>query len=54
MPALPLDQAGKFVAAAYIVLLALLCVYIAIMAGKVARAERRLSELDRHLQERER
>ena len=32
MPALPLDEAGKYVAAAYLVFLALLLIYVAIMA----------------------
>jgi hypothetical protein len=43
---LPLGEAGKYVAAAYIVLLALLCIYVAIMTRKLTRAERRVSELD--------
>ena len=33
MPALPLDEAGKYVAAAYLVFLALVLIYVAIMAG---------------------
>jgi hypothetical protein len=41
MPALPLDEAGKYVAAAYIVFLGLILVYVAIMATK-----RELTELD--------
>jgi hypothetical protein len=44
-PALPLDEAGKYVAGAYIVFLALLVVYIAIMAAKLQRMERELREL---------
>src|SRR5437879_1557527 len=36
MPALPLDEAGKYVAAAYIVFVALILVYVAIMATKLA------------------
>ena len=46
MPALPLDEAGKYVAAAYIVFLALILVYVAIMAAKLTRIERDLTELD--------
>jgi len=46
MPALPLDEAGKYVAAAYLVFLALLLVYVAIMGVRVARMERDLAELD--------
>ena len=46
MPALPLDEAGKYVAAAYVVFVALILVYVAIMAGKLARIERELEELN--------
>lgn len=52
MPALPLGEAGKYVAMAYVVLLALLGIYIAIMARRLAKTERRMSELDDHLRER--
>jgi hypothetical protein len=45
MPALPLDEAGTYVAAAYLVFLALILIYVAIMAGKLARIARDLSEL---------
>jgi hypothetical protein len=45
MPALPLDEAGKYVAAAYLVFLALILVYVAIMGAKIARIEREVSEL---------
>ena len=44
-PALPLDEAGKYVAGAYIVFLVLLLVYVAIMAAKLQRIERELREL---------
>ena len=46
MPALPLDDAGPYVAAAYLAFLALVLVYVAIMAGKLARLEREVTELD--------
>jgi CcmD family protein len=46
MPALPLDAAGKYVAAAYVVFLVLVLVYVAIIARKVGRLERELSELE--------
>jgi CcmD family protein len=36
---------GKYVAAAYVVFLALILVYVAIMATKLARIERELSDL---------
>jgi hypothetical protein len=45
MPALPLDDAGPYVAAAYLVFLGLILVYVAIMAAKLARIERDVSEL---------
>jgi hypothetical protein len=44
-PALPLDEAGKYVAGAYIVFVVLLVVYVAIMAIRVQRIERELREL---------
>ena len=44
-PALPLDEAGKYVAGAYVVFLVLLVVYVAIMAAKLQRIERELREL---------
>jgi CcmD family protein len=44
-PALPLDEAGKYVAAAYVVFMVLLVVYVAIMAAKLQRIERELREL---------
>ena len=34
-PALPLDEAGKYVAGAYVVFVVLLVVYVAIMASKL-------------------
>ena len=45
MPALPLDDAGPYVAGAYLVFLALILVYVAIMASKLQRVERELVEL---------
>ena len=45
MPALPLDDAGPYVAAAYLVFLALILVYVGIMAAKLQRIEREVSEL---------
>jgi hypothetical protein len=45
MPALPLDEAGKYVAAAYVVFLALILIYVAIMAAKIARIDREISQL---------
>ena len=45
MPALPLDEAGKYVAAAYIVFLAMTLIYVAIIAAKVQRIRKRISAL---------
>lgn len=44
-PALPLDEAGKYVAGAYVVFVVLLVVYLAIMAAKLQRIERELREV---------
>lgn len=44
-PALPLDEAGKYVAGAYIVFVLLLVVYVGIMAAKVQRIEKELREV---------
>lgn len=44
-PALPLDEAGKYVAGAYVVFVVLLVVYVSIMASKLARIERELREI---------
>jgi hypothetical protein len=52
MPALPLDEAGKYVAGAYIVFLTLIVVYVAIIGAKVARIDRELGELNDLLDER--
>ena len=52
-PALPLHSAGKYVAGAYIVFLALVLIYVAIMATRLSRNERELVELQRDLQARE-
>jgi hypothetical protein len=43
--ALPLHSAGKYVAAAYIVLFLLVLIYVAIMAIRLSRIERQLGEL---------
>jgi hypothetical protein len=45
MPALPLDEAGKYVAGAYVVFLALILVYVAILGAKIARLDRDITEL---------
>jgi hypothetical protein len=50
VPALPLHTAGKYVAGAYIVLFALVLIYVAIMATRLSRIERELGELLAHSQ----
>jgi hypothetical protein len=53
LPALPLDEAGKYVAAAYLVFLALVLIYVAIMAGRLARIEKDLGDVLDTLERRE-
>jgi hypothetical protein len=53
-PALPLDEAGKYVAGAYVVFVAVVVIYVAIMARKLHRMERELTELDAALAARDR
>jgi hypothetical protein len=45
VPALPLDEAGKYVAGAYVVFVALILIYVAIIGAKIARIDRQISEL---------
>lgn len=47
MPALPLDEAGKYVAGAYTVFLAIVVIYVAIMSTRLRSLEARLRKLDR-------
>ena len=49
-PALPLGKAGKFVAGAYIVFVAVILIYVAIMAVRAQRLERELDELRRDVE----
>jgi hypothetical protein len=49
-PALPLHTAGKYVAGAYVVFMAIVLVYLGIMAVRLQRTERDLSELRRDLE----
>jgi hypothetical protein len=53
MPALPLDEAGKYVAGAYVVFFTLVVVYVAIIAAKIARIDSELSKVTELLEERE-
>jgi isoprenylcysteine carboxyl methyltransferase (ICMT) family protein YpbQ len=45
VPALPLHEAGKYVAGAYVVLFVLVLIYVTIMAVRLSRIERELGEL---------
>ncbi len=45
MPALPYDEAGKYVAAAYTVFVALILLYVLIMVARISRIEQDLAEL---------
>jgi hypothetical protein len=44
-PALPLDEAGEYVAGAYIVFVVLLVIYVGLMAAKLSRISNDLEEL---------
>ncbi len=44
-PALPLHTAGKYVAGAYVVLFALVLIYVAIMSIRLSRIDAELGEL---------
>jgi hypothetical protein len=52
-PALPLDEAGKYVAAAYGVFVTMLVVYIAIIGARFARVEREVKALADMVEERD-
>ena len=52
-PALPLHEAGKYVAAAYGVFVTMLVVYIAIIGARFARVEREVKELAELVEERD-
>jgi hypothetical protein len=49
-PALPLHTAGKYVAGAYVVFLAIVLIYVGIMAARLQRTERDLTELRRDVE----
>jgi hypothetical protein len=52
-PALPLDEAGKYVAGAFIVFLAAIVIYVGIMGVRLQRMSRELGELNAALDMRE-
>jgi type II secretory pathway component PulM len=53
MPALPLGEAGKYVAAAYGAFLTLVVVYVAIIGAKISRIERELDTLNELMDKRD-
>jgi len=44
-PAIPLDEAGKYVAGAYIVFVVLLVIYVAIMAARLGTLSKEIESL---------
>jgi hypothetical protein len=54
MPALPLDEAGKYVAGAYVVFLSLVLMYVAIMAARLSRIEKDVAEITELIDARDR
>ena len=50
-PALPLHKAGPYVAAAYIVFLVLVLIYVAVMAIRLTHTQRELRELKREVEQ---
>ncbi len=50
-PALPLHKAGPYVAAAYIVFVAIMLIYVAIMAVRLGRTQRDLARLEREVRD---
>jgi HAMP domain-containing protein len=53
-PALPLHTAGKYVAGAYIVFLAIVLIYVGIMARRLTTTQRELAQLRREIEAQER
>ena len=51
-PALPLHSAGKYVAGAYIVFMAVILIYVTIMAVRLTRSQREIAELKAELDRR--
>lgn len=53
MPALPLDTAGRYVAAAYLVFMLILIIYVAIMASRLTRIQKDITVIDEMLKTRD-
>ena len=53
MPALPLDEAGQYVAAAYAVFVVLLIVYVGIMAVRLGRISKEIESIAELAEKRE-
>jgi hypothetical protein len=51
-PALPLDEAGKYVAGAFVVFVAVIVIYVGIMGARLQRMSKELAELNRALEAR--
>jgi hypothetical protein len=49
-PALPLHTAGKYVAGAYVVFLAVVLIYVGIMAKRLTSTQRELAKLKREVE----
>jgi HAMP domain-containing protein len=49
-PALPLHTAGKYVAGAYVVFLAIVLIYVGIMAKRLTSTQRELAKLKREVE----
>lgn len=54
MPALPLDEAGKYVAGAYVVFVLLILLYVGILSSRIGRLEREAVEITELLDARDR
>jgi hypothetical protein len=53
-PALPLDEAGKYVAGAFVAFVGVIMIYVGIMAVRLQRMSRELAELNQALDARAR
>jgi len=51
MSALPLEEAGRYVAAAYVAFMVLVVLYVVIIAAKVSRMERERDGLEKPAEE---